>query len=232
MYAIENSDLQKKWDNFKETLSRQGHPHESDEYFHGTTLACDISKTQVLCKKHDCAICSFSCSGIYFAPHSSKSNDYAETLWNTSGFKAILMCDILPGKVFEVYKKTREPISECPCGYDSVLGVLGSTTSYPELVVHNPHAVCLATSLFTKMPKMLLVLLKIYVKKVKFCAQYIWACTCFYVYFICSYVTYHFTYHLFYFCKFANILTSALVNYSDLIFNSNNFLIRLWNSEV
>ena len=51
------------------------------------------------------------------------------------------MCDILPGKFFEVYEKTGEPISECPHGYDSVLGVLGSTTSYPELVVYNPHAV-------------------------------------------------------------------------------------------
>ena len=66
VYAIENSDLQKKCDNFKETLSHQGHPHESDEYFHGTTVACDIIKTQVLYRKHDCAICSMSCSGMNF----------------------------------------------------------------------------------------------------------------------------------------------------------------------
>ena len=160
VYAIENSDLQQKCDNFKDTLSRKGHPHESDEYFHGTTLACDISKTKVLCKNRDCAICSISRTGmnlecmgktnpenprfgkgLYFAPHSSKSNDYAETSGNTSGFKALLMCDILPGKIFKVYEDSEEPINECPPGYDSVLGVLGSTTSYPELVVYNPHAV-------------------------------------------------------------------------------------------
>ena len=164
IFAIKNEDLQMKWEDFKNTLLCRGHPQESQVYFHGSTLACDIATSQAMCNDNpECAICGISRNGmklecmgktnpenprfgrgLYFAEYSSKSDDYAKVVRNTNGFKAILVCDILPGKCYKVYengKNSGKRITDKPQGYDSVLGELGSTTSIPELVVYNPHAV-------------------------------------------------------------------------------------------
>ena len=76
-------------------------------------------------------------TGFYLARNSSKSHDYTQSY---NGFKAILLCDVLPGRKY-VVQTDRQHLQGPPTGYDSVYGNVGKDLNYPELVVYNPDAV-------------------------------------------------------------------------------------------
>ena len=156
IYSICNPFLQSRWEAYKLTL---GIYKESEQDFHGTTLSCDImSRTPPsLCKQPRCGICGITCAGMdpntirsdikdfqrfgkgfYFAPNSSKCNDYADA--NSKGHKGMLLCDILPGRK---YKRTVDDrhLQGPPRGYHSILGEEGARLNYPEIVVDKEDAV-------------------------------------------------------------------------------------------
>ena len=84
------------------------------QYYHGTSLSCvDITEYLLLCENPHCGICGITrdgfCEdkieqqqwqrfgpGFYLAPNSSKAQDY--TKGSIDGFKALLLCDVAPGK--------------------------------------------------------------------------------------------------------------------------------------
>ncbi len=79
-------------------------------------------------------------SGFYLAPNSSKCHDYTEK--NTRNYRAMLLCNVLPGRKHSLKSNSRNRTGPPP-GYDSVYGQVGTgaALNYPEIVVYNPHAV-------------------------------------------------------------------------------------------
>ena len=156
IFSISNDYLQRRWDEYKRTLGHLGHPQRTEEHYHGTVLACAITSTQVLCRYRNCGICGIACagmdpncirknidfqrfgSGFYLAPNSSKCNDYTEK--NSSGYKAMLLCDILPGRKYNL-ETNHQNLTGPPSGYDSVNGIVGCKLNYPEIVIYNPNAI-------------------------------------------------------------------------------------------
>lgn len=144
-----NKALEERWEAYKTSLS----PHHQgvEKHFHGTTLACDILGTKGLCRNAQCGICRISdigldpkCigtkirdprfgNGFYLAPHSSKCHKYTR---GTNGYRAMLLCDVLPGRKYQT--RTRE--SGPPTGYDSVEGMASGNTE-PEIALYHPQAV-------------------------------------------------------------------------------------------
>ena len=80
-------------------------------------------------------------SGFYLALHSSKSHDYSRSY---NGFKAMLLCDVLPGREY-VIQTNRQHLQSPPTGYESSIvcmpGNVGKDLNYPELVIYKPEAV-------------------------------------------------------------------------------------------
>ena len=72
--------------------------------------------------------------GIYFAPNSSKANDY-----NQDAMRAILYCKVVCGKEWET-QEDQQDLTEPPTGYHCVCGMPGTRLNYPEVVVYNGHA--------------------------------------------------------------------------------------------
>ena len=124
------------------------------ELYHGTTLACKITTSWKLCDMDTCGICGISRSGLdperisrdsfqrfgagfYLALHSSKCHEYAE---GCNGFKAILLCDVLPGRKY-VVQTSMMHLQGPPTGYNSVYENVGKDLNYQELVVYKPEAV-------------------------------------------------------------------------------------------
>ena len=114
VFKVTNDTLEQKWMTYKSTVREK----DIKELYHGTKLACKITITWKLCNIVDCGICGISCSGLdpqcisregfqrfgpgfYLAPkiNSSKCHDYTHSY---NGFKAILLCDVLPGRKFVV----------------------------------------------------------------------------------------------------------------------------------
>ena len=148
VFAVTNSTLQNKWDTYK---SRLGDSHRGMEtHFHGTTLACDILNTGRLCGNSQCGVCGISDNGLdhkfitndfqrlgngfYLAPHSSKCHDYTRT---TNGYRAMLLCDVLPGRKYKTQTRTNGP----PAGYNSVEGEVGMELNYPEILLTRSEAI-------------------------------------------------------------------------------------------
>ena len=93
IYAIQNSDLAKRYDQYKEqTFGNSSQEPNEEWHFHGTSIECDILSSNRCCGTQTCGVCGISRNGfdlsavrsrfqrfgkgIYFAPNSSKSNDY------------------------------------------------------------------------------------------------------------------------------------------------------------
>ena len=144
-----NNTLEQKWMAYKSTLRER----DVKELYHGTKLSCKITTTWKLCDTGNCGICSISRSGLdpqcikdrfqrfgtgsYLAPNSSKCHDYTQSY---NGFKAMLLCDVLPGRKY-VVQTNRQHLRSPPTGYNSVYGNVGKDLNYPELVVYNSKAV-------------------------------------------------------------------------------------------
>ena len=154
VFTITNSTLERQWTAYGQTL--QHHVRTiTEEHFHGTTLACNITVSQALCSDGNCGICGISCAGLdpqyirmnidfqryghgyYLAPNSSKCHDYTQ---GAHGYRAMLLCEVRPGNKYQL-KINNQKLTGPPQGYDSVYGQVGSKLNYPEIVLYNPHAV-------------------------------------------------------------------------------------------
>ena len=150
VFKVTNDTLEQKWMTYKSTVREK----DIKELYHGTKLACKITTSWKLCNIVNCGICGISCSGLdpqcisrdgfqrfgpgfYLAPDSSKCHDYTQVY---NGFRAMLLCDVLPGRRF-VVETNRQHLQGPPTGYDSVYGKVGEDLNYPELVVYKPEAV-------------------------------------------------------------------------------------------
>lgn len=128
----------------------------TEDYFHGSTLTCDILQAGQLCRTSTCAICQVSWNGfdeqfvalkinftrfgkgIYFAPNSSKCHDY--TVANSSyGYRCLMYVEIAPGKKQIETKNATHLLAPNP-GFDSVYGKSGVVLNYDEICLFNVHA--------------------------------------------------------------------------------------------
>lgn len=144
IFAIANSELKEKWRRYRNTLNQKS----IEEYFHGTTLACDLMTSRTLCNNGHCGICGIACSGpdpryikrtrfgkgFYLAHNSSRSDGYTE---GVHGYRAVLLCNILPGEKYELQHNDVN-LTGPPPGYDSICGKVGSE---PEIVLFKPQAI-------------------------------------------------------------------------------------------
>ena len=153
VYAITNTTLEQKWMAYGRKVRQKG----VEEYYHGTTLACNItSMSSKLCNKGECGICGIANEGLdkdcisnasfqrfgpgfYLAPNSSKCHDYARRC-NGYTHKAMILCEVHPGRKYHL-QTNRQQLNGPPPGYDSVYGQVGEDLNYPELVVYDPDAV-------------------------------------------------------------------------------------------
>jgi hypothetical protein len=73
--------------------------------------------------------------GIYFAPNSSKANDY-----NTDPIRAMFYCKVVLGNRWET-EYDRSDLVAPPPAHHSVYGKVGARLNYPEVVVYTELAV-------------------------------------------------------------------------------------------
>ena len=140
----------KRWKDYKATLASKRSPTTVEQYYHGTTIKCDLVVTNSPCSHSDCGICGISWggfkkklvgkniskfkrfgNGFYMAPHSSKSHDYTR---GTHIHRAMLLCDVLPGNKC-TFTTNQSHLTAPPDGYDSVYGRPGRSLIYPEIVL-------------------------------------------------------------------------------------------------
>ena len=151
VFVVTNPTLQQRWKAYKRKLQ----DHTVEEHFHGTTITCNITATEVLCNNGNCGICGISSTGFdtnfirnnidfqrfgngfYLAPNSSKCHDYTQGAY---GFRAMLLCDVCPGRKYPLERNSQQ-LKGPPPGYDSVYGQVGCKLNYPEIVVYNSDAV-------------------------------------------------------------------------------------------
>ncbi len=69
--------------------------------------------------------------GIYFAPHSSKANDYT-----SDNVRAMFLCKVVAGRKY-VTQVNSSGMKAPPYGYNSVYGEPGKDLNYPELVIYD-----------------------------------------------------------------------------------------------
>ncbi len=91
IFSVVNSTLRQTWHRYKDGLGKR----DVRDYFHGTTLECDITVQQALCSNTDwlCGIANTGFDrccirknidfqrfghGFYVAPNSSKCHDYTQ----------------------------------------------------------------------------------------------------------------------------------------------------------
>lgn len=133
-----------------------------EQYFHGTSLACRVHEHLLICKEvsphafRECKTCDIIESGfeekmnkrekrfgpgIYLSSKSSKAGEYCH---GYDGLSAIFLCDVAPGKKYEL-KANNPGFSSPPNDYHSVSGkakYLGTTgdKSCDEIVIYSPAA--------------------------------------------------------------------------------------------
>lgn len=157
--AIVNPALEDSLKEYKKSLSSWH--SKTKKYFHGTGFKCRLDLYQTPCKRGDCGICGVSREGFqhvhvrerwqrygrgfYFAPNSSKSNDYCSKP-DDAKLMAMLLCQVAPGKE-HTSRKNMSDLKKPPKGCDSVHGkskslLFKSVLNYDEIVVFNGDAVC------------------------------------------------------------------------------------------
>ena len=156
IFEVFCKNLVKSWKSYKDALATRGHPTTVEQHYHGTTIKCDLISTMTFCSHNDCGICGIcqqgfkkKCigkniprfqrfgQGFYLAPHSSKCHDYTQ---GTHTHRAMLLCDVLPGKK-HVVQMDQTHLAAPPPGYDSVYGKPGSSLNYPEIVTYHETSI-------------------------------------------------------------------------------------------
>ena len=159
--AVVNPALEDSLKDYKKTLPFWH--SKTKNYFHGTKFKCQLDLYQTPCNGHrsTCGICGISTDGFqhkfirerwqrygqgfYFAPNSSKSNDYCSNPADVE-WKAMFLCQVAPGKK-HFTRKNLTDLEGPPKGYNSVYGksktfLLNSVLNYDELAVFTSAAAC------------------------------------------------------------------------------------------
>ena len=158
IYAILNPKLVEAFQKYGDKLRNESSSANSDIFFHGTNLNCDLSDCNEYCSDMDCGICGIAQNGfdasriganiprfkrfghgIYLAPNSSKCHDYTQGV-PAYGLRAQLLCLVACGAKYELlHDNTR--LQEPPSRYHSVYGKSGGSLNYDEIVVYDVGAV-------------------------------------------------------------------------------------------
>ena len=154
---IINND-RSKVSNFKKYKASLLWPYrQTEEYYHGTKLSCDITYNEDLCDFFDCGICGISDlgfdskkirrhiyfqrfgPGFYLAPNSSKSHDYTQ---GAHTYRALLLCDVCPGRKY-ILEKNNPYLVGPPSDYDSIYGkaAVRGDLNYDEIVLSDADAI-------------------------------------------------------------------------------------------
>ncbi len=153
VFVIQNKTLERKWKAYKTSL---GFYQTSEEYYHGTTLRCNITDgDEDICCDRNCGICRITDSGFdkskisknipnfqrfgpgfYLAPTSSKCHDYTQGVHT---YRALLLCDVCPGRKYDL-NKTSKDMQGPPDGYHSIYGKVGLDLNYEEIVLPSLRA--------------------------------------------------------------------------------------------
>lgn len=159
IYAIQNKQLSISFHEYSDKIRRSDQQAtNSDLFFHGTKLTCNLLETNDCCQDTDCGICGISSNGfdpsrigsniprfqrfgrgIYLAPNSSKCHDYTQgnPFFNV---RAQLLCLVACGAKYELlYDNTS--LSAPPDQHHSVYGKSGGSLNYDEIVVFDTAAV-------------------------------------------------------------------------------------------
>ena len=160
VYAVQNPALVKAFQEYGDQLRQDGSSASanSDLFFHGTKLTCDLLQTDEYCSDTDCAICGISQHGfdasliganiprfkrfghgIYLAPNSSKCHDYTQGDVEY-GVRAQLLCLVACGAQYELLQDNTK-LQQPPSQYHSVYGKSGGSLNYDEIVVYDVRAV-------------------------------------------------------------------------------------------
>ena len=149
--------LKRRWEDYSTALATRGSPTTVEQHYHGTVIKCDLAGTKNLCSHGDCGICGISRGGFkkkligtnipqfkrfghgfYLAPHSSKCHDYTR---GSHTHRAMLLCDVLPGKK-HVVTTDHTHLTAPPPGYDSVYGQPApGCLNYPEIVIFDEASI-------------------------------------------------------------------------------------------
>lgn len=156
---IVNPALAQRLEDYRKTLPQRYQRIES--YYHGTKLNCKCTVHYFLpCKDPKCGACGIlqdgfvkQCistsrfqrygPGFYLACNSSKANDY---VGGCSTYRAILLCDVAPGRKNEVRENACN-VTGPPEGYHSVYGkkktwFRSGVLNYDEIVLYDSNALC------------------------------------------------------------------------------------------
>ncbi|KAL5516928.1 hypothetical protein EMCRGX_G002379 [Ephydatia muelleri] len=155
IFEVYCKNLEKSWKAYKDALATSGHPTIVEQHYHGTTIKCNLIRSKSFCSDKDCGVCGISQQGFmkrfvrknirfqrfgqgfYLAPHSSKCHDYTQ---GTYTHRAMLLCDVLPGKKHIVQTDQTHLVAPPP-GYDSVYGQPGGSLNYPEIVMYDEASI-------------------------------------------------------------------------------------------
>lgn len=158
IYAIQNAALTQKFHYYGERIRQGGTASNSDLFFHGTKITCNLLATDECCTDSECGICGISRygfdpsrigsniprfkrfgAGIYLAPNSSKCHDYTQGV-EEYGVRAQLLCLVACGAKHELmYDNTK--LATPPPNFHSVYGKSGGSLNYDEIVVYDADAV-------------------------------------------------------------------------------------------
>ena len=160
---IINPAVENRFNHYVQELPRKH--RKIEQYYHGTTLACDIMKYLLVCSgstqthgMQGCGLCSIVVNGFeqrrigngwqrfgpgfYLASNSSKAAEYSQ---GNHGTQAMLLCDVAPGKKYEL-RQNNTGLTAPPDGYHSVhgrskfLGQFGDL-NYEEIILHTEVAI-------------------------------------------------------------------------------------------
>ena len=158
IFAVQNPNLVEAFHKYGDKLNKSSTSVNSDLFFHGTILKCDMENTNECCSDIDCGICGVSQSGfddsriganiprfkrfghgIYLAPNSSKCHDYTQGV-EEYGLRAQLLCLVACGAKYELLHDNTT-LQQPPSQYHSVYGKSGGSLNYDEIVVYDVGAV-------------------------------------------------------------------------------------------
>ena len=160
IFAVQNPKLVESFHEYGDKLRKESstESENTDLFFHGTTLKCDLINTNQYCSSSDCGICGISQSGfdasrigenipqfkrfghgIYLAPNSSKCHDYTQGVLEF-GLRAQLLCLVACGAPYELLHDNTT-LQQPPSQYHSVYGKSGGSLNYDEIVVYDVGAV-------------------------------------------------------------------------------------------
>ena len=168
VFSVNNPTLEECFQEHIKMLRIKRSPSHTEQYFHGTKLTCNIMKDEAVCVDRNCGICGITREGfnenhiasniptwmrfgygMYLAPNSSKCHEYTQGAFD---YRAMLVCDVAPGKKIviapptdDTYKELTKPLQ----GYDSIYGQ-GGCLNFEEIVVYECENLCPVMSLYIR----------------------------------------------------------------------------------